>query len=146
MISKSSGFSLVELLVVIAIIGILSAAGTLTYTGYVKGAKRNSAENLIQQVSLAQSEEYANTGDYFITGGANACEASKASSDAIQDGLFDGEPIMDRDASGNPDNDFEICVFGSGSSYTVFAKEMTTGSTCVISVGKYGTPQRSSGC
>ena len=70
MITKSSGFSLVELLVVIAIIGILSAAGTLTYTGYVKGAKRNSAENLIQQVSLAQSEEYANTGDYFITGGA----------------------------------------------------------------------------
>ena len=146
MITKSSGFSLVELLVVIAIIGILSAAGTITYTGYVKGAKRNSAENLIQQVSLAQSEEYANTGDYFITGGADACEASKTSSDAIQDGLFDGEPIIDRDASGNPDNDFEICVFGSGSSYTVFAKEMTTGSTCVISVGKYGTPQRSSGC
>ena len=54
MITKSSGFSLVELLVFIAIIGILSAAGTLTYTGYVKGAKRNSAENLIQQVSLAQ--------------------------------------------------------------------------------------------
>ena len=145
MITKSSGFSLVELLVVIAIIGILSAAGTITYTGYVKGAKRNSAENLIQQVSLAQSEEYANTGDYFITGGANACEASKASSDAIQDGLFDGEPIIDRDASGNPENDFEICVFGSGSSYTVSAQEITTGSSCVISVGKYGTPQRS-GC
>ena len=145
MITKSSGLSLVELLVVIAIIGILSAAGTITYTGYVKGAKRNSAENLIQQVSLAQSEEYANTGDYFITGGANACEASKESSDAIQDGLFDGEPIIDRDASGNPDNDFEICVFGSGSSYTVSAQEITTGSSCVISVGKYGTPQRS-GC
>ena len=61
---------------------------------------------------MAQAEEYANTGDYFITGGANACEASKASSDAIQNGLFDGEPIIDRDASGNPENDFEICVFG----------------------------------
>ena len=145
MITKSSGFSLVELLVVIAIIGILSAAGTITYTGYVKGAKRNSAENLIQQVSLAQSEEYANTGDYFITGGADACDASKASSDAIQNGLFDGEPIIDRDASGNPENDFEICVFGSGSSYTVSAQEITTGSSCVISVGKYGTPRRS-GC
>ena len=43
------------------------------------------------------------------------------------------------------ENDFEICVFGSGSSYTVSAKEITAGSTCVISVGKYGTPQRS-GC
>ena len=47
MIAKSSGFSLIELLVVIAIIGILSAVGTLTYSGYVEGAKKNSAENII---------------------------------------------------------------------------------------------------
>ncbi len=57
--SKSSaGFSLVELLVVIAIIGILSSVGILTYNGYVESTKKNSAENTIQQIALAQSEEY----------------------------------------------------------------------------------------
>ena len=44
MTAKSSGFSLVELLVVVAIIGILSTVGLVSYSGYVKGAKRNSAE------------------------------------------------------------------------------------------------------
>ena len=56
MAAKSSGFSLIELLVVVAILGILSTAGILSYNGYVKSSKRNSAENLTQQIALAQSE------------------------------------------------------------------------------------------
>ena len=66
MTTKSSGFTLIELMVVVAIIGILAAAGTLTYSGYVKGAKRGSAENIIQQVALAQTEEYSNTLELII--------------------------------------------------------------------------------
>ena len=54
---RSSGFTLIELLVVVAIIGILSAIGTLSYSGYVSGAKKKSTENIMQQIALAQTEE-----------------------------------------------------------------------------------------
>ena len=61
MYTKSSAFTLIELLVVIAIIGILSAVGTLSYTSYLGGTKQTAAESAMQQISLAQTEEYSNS-------------------------------------------------------------------------------------
>ena len=104
MATKSSGFSLIELLVVIAIIGILSATGLLTYNGYVKSTKRSSAENILQQIALAQTEYYSNTGSYYITGGAGSCTTSTGSSEDIEDNLFEGENTIPDDIS------FEFCV------------------------------------
>ena len=49
--------------VVVAVLGIISAIGVVSYSGYTKSAKRKSAENIMQQVSLAQTEFYS---DYFI--------------------------------------------------------------------------------
>ena len=56
MITRSSGFTLIELLVVVALIGIISAIGTISYQGYVSGAKKSSAKNILQQISLAEQE------------------------------------------------------------------------------------------
>ena len=67
MITKGSGFTLVELLVVVAILGILAAVGTISYTGYVAGAKKKTAENAMQQIGLAQTEEYSNSAEYYLS-------------------------------------------------------------------------------
>ena len=105
MITKSSGFSLVELLVVVAIVGILSAVGTISYQGYVKSAKRSSAQNIVQQTALAQTEEYSNSGSYIVNealaDGATLedlneadCRADSGSSNIIERDLFSGDNII----------------------------------------------------
>ena len=60
-----SGFTLTELLVVVAILGVLSAVGVISYNGYVASAERKSAENLMQQIALAQSEHLSDNGVYY---------------------------------------------------------------------------------
>ena len=102
--------------------------------------RRNSAENTIQAISLAESEYYSNTGSYYITGGDANCTADSDSSEDIEDNLFDSENAIPDDI------DFEICTFGNTASYTVKAQEtQPDDSTCVITVTKYGTPERT-GC
>ena len=136
MISKSStGFSLVELLVAIAIIGILSSIGIVTYTGYIEGAKKNSAENIVQQIALAQTEAYANSGSYYVTG----CPATSTTSTAVETELFSGDNIIPDDI------DFEICVDGSGATFTIKALS-TKYDNCTISLSRNGAVIRDENC
>ena len=133
MTSRSSGFTLIELLVVVAIIGILSAVGTVAYNGYIGGAQKKSAESIMQQIALAQTEEYSMSGEYWVNGGT--CTASEASNGEVETNLFDGSEIIDRE------NDFNFCVYGSSINFTVKADN---GDGCVLTLERNGSINRSS--
>ena len=88
MTTKSSGFTLIELLVVVAILGIIAAIGISSYNGYVAGAKRKSAENVMQQISLGQTEYYSDNGMYYMNTTSTNCSPTSATSTQIEQALW----------------------------------------------------------
>ena len=115
MATKSSGFTLIELLVVVAIIGILSAIGTIQYLGYISGTKQKSAENTMQQIALAQTEEYANSGDYYTQ--ESDCDTTKKNSDLIETNLFGGGDVITEESG------YEMCIQPDGTTYLIKASD-----------------------
>ena len=77
---RSQGFTLIELLVVVAIIGILSAVGVVSFSGYKASAEKKQAEITLNSIYLAEQEYKSNNGEYFIS----------ASQPDIVTNLFDG--------------------------------------------------------
>ena len=90
---KSKGFSLIELLTVVGIIGILAAIGLVSYNSYVWSTKKTSAKNIMQQMSLAQTEYISNNGSYFESTDECSITASSTQSTEINDDLLESETI-----------------------------------------------------
>ena len=124
MTTKSSGFTLIELLVVVAILGIIAAVGITSYNGYVAGAKRKSAENVMQQISLGQTEYYSDMGLYYRNNTGTNCSPTSTTSTAIETNLLGGSDVI-TDEMG-----YQLCVANDASNYIIIAQE--DGGSCEI--------------
>ena len=136
MTTKSSGFTLIELLVVVAIIGILAAIGIVSYNGYVSSAKKTSAKNVMQQISLGQTEYYSDNGSYYIPKASGSCSPSDSTSNAIETELLGGSDSITEEVG------YNICVASDTSNYKIFAKEVS--GSCELTLlanGRFSPPE-----
>ena len=106
----SRGFTLIELLVVVAIIGILSAVGVVSYTGYESSAEMKKAEVSLNTIYLAEQEYKSNNGIYYYNGSISN----------IVSNLFDGVDDLSKQK-------YIFLITGSGDTLSIVAKNNTSG-------------------
>ena len=149
MITRSHGFSLIELLVVVAILGIISAIGISSYSGYVSSTKKKSVENAMLQMNLAQTEYYSMNGSYYPPSGSSNSSTTTCTPDDTTSS--DIEKVLLGDGSTGPDIitedlNYHVCIWRKDNEYGLIAKEDTTKKPCGITMSNMGTAARDSNC
>ena len=121
----SQGFTLIELLVVVAIIGILSAVGVVSYSGYKASAEKKQAEITLNSIYLAEQEYKSNNGQYYYN----------TSTSNIVTNLFDGVDDLSEQTyaftiTGVANND-TLCIRATKSGQTtLFLNHLKTKNNC----------------
>ena len=95
----------------------------------------------MQQISLAQTEEFSKTGNYF-TQETDSCTPSETSTDEIETILFGGGDQIGKDIG------YLMCIASKGTSnYDIVAEENTNNSNpCILTLSRNGNFTRDSNC
>ena len=115
----SRGFTLIELLVVVAIIGILSAVGVVSYSGYKASAEKKQAEISLSSIYLAEQEYKSNNGSYYYNSSLNN----------IVNELFDGVDDLS-------DQNYTFTISGNSSAETLNIQAKHKSSSCTLSLNE----------
>ena len=94
----------------------------------------------MQQISLAQTEEYSNSGSYFTQSAGN-CTPSEATSNEIEATLFGGGDQIASDVG------YNICIANTGASnYDIIATEILGNNPCTLTLSRNGNFTRGPSC
>ena len=148
MTTRSSGFTLIELLVVVAIIGILSAIGITSYSGYVSNAKIKNAENTLLQLSLAQTEFFSDNRIFNVDADVN-CPATSDTTTELETDLLGGTGVItETDGDGDFIHDFDYCSGAVGNGFLISATstEASGLTACTLTINQNGAVTRAAGC
>ena len=104
---------------------------------------------MMQQVSLAQTEELSNSGNYYFHTPVetDTCTQSAAKTKDIEVNLLGRKDytIENSESQTGREVGYEMCIAKIGTSdYNINAKK--TGSTCILTLSRDGNFSKSSGC